>query len=373
MGKAHKSLKPYKTVDLAAAVLKGVQAKSSGDASQIQQVIMGNALSAGVGQNLAREAVCLAGFPLELPAYVVNNVCGAGLQGLLIGYESVLSQRNQSMIIAAAESATHSPFLVDRTKRDHPDDDDFVDSLTHDGLLCQITHQLMGDLAENLARAHAISRADQDECAFQSHKKARQATEAGFFRHEMVGPASGQKGLKDDGIRRNINRDKLALLTGAFSQDGTVTAGNASKICDGAAAVWMADSQAIKDQGLQPKAKIVAAEGVAVDPADAYTSGEFAIQKCLKTAGLEIKDIDWFEICEAFAAQVLYTQRAMKIPLDKVNPWGGDIALGHPMGVSGLRALVTLMNALTVTEKRRGVVCVSFGGGGGIALIIERV
>ncbi len=374
LGKPHKTLNRYQAGDLAAGVMRAVMEKSGWDPRDIQRVLLGNTLSAGLGQNFAREAVSRAGLPGDLPAAVINNVCGSGLEALIFGYEGILSGRQDAVLIAAAESVTHAPFLIPREKEEQLRREDVIDSVERDGLRCSLTGKLMGVLAEDLAQKHKISRKQQDEYAFESHRKASHATKEGFFIKEIIDmeTAGALASMSDDCIRKRISLEAMAELPAAFREEGTVTAGNSSRICDGAAAVLLSAqrNKAEKERGLQ--ARILACQSVTGDPATTYESGVKVIQACLKEARMTAEHIDLFEICEAFAAQAVYTFEKLQIPVAKRNIWGGDIALGHPMGVSGLRALVTLMNALRTKEKRRGMVCVSFGGGGSIAVMIER-
>ncbi len=342
---------------------------------KVDQIFLGNTLSAGLGQNFAREAVVLSKMPITVPACVIDNVCGSSLQALMWGCDTIEAGRNDSVFSLGAESITHVPFLIARDKREEGHQEDFIDSLNMDGLFCNMSGKLMGELAESLAQKFEVSRRSQDEFAFASHQKALEATEKGFFEKEITAiDQDNEKGRRlDDCIRKNISLQRLSELPSAFSEGGTVTAGNSSRICDGAAGVLLAGAEFIKENEIVPRARIIQSVSIANEPSQTYESGAVAIKQCLKLAGLSLKEIDLFEICEAFASQMIYTKERLKISSKKINLWGGDIALGHPMGASGLRALVTLMNMLEVKDKTTGLVCVSFGGGGSVAVIIERV
>lgn len=373
IGKPFKSLKKYKAVDLAAGVIEGLKSRVSFSSQSIDQVIVGNTLSSGLGQNFAREAVFLSGLPVTVPAYVVDNVCGASLEGLILGCDSILAQRNHAVLCIGAESITYSPFLVSKEKVDAVTSADCRETLREDGLYCRMSHKLMGELAEALAEKHNISRERQDAFALESHKKAKAAMEKGLFLHEIV-PLSEEtlEDLNDDCISKKISMERLEMLPPAFCEGGTLTAGNSSRICDGAAGVLLASETFVEEQGLYPRAEILQAVSVAGDPSDTYAFGVDAINLCLRKEGLKVSDIESFEICEAFASQILYTQDVLGIPSSKLNFFGGDIALGHPMGASGLRALVTLLNVLTQQQKTTGIACVSFGSGGAIAVLIKK-
>jgi len=375
IGRKYKSLKEYSAAELAAYVLQSIVKRNKIKEKFIDQIIVGNSLSAGLGQNIARQAGALAGLPFDIPAYMVNNVCGAGLQALLLGMESILSGRNYLIAALGADSVTHAPFLVKKEEVGNESDEKYIDSLFYDGLFCQQTAMSMGMLAEQFAEKHSISREEQDLYALRSHKKASAALDEGALSKEIIFMEQKKRkdAFVDDSINKNITIEKLKQLPPAFLTGGTITAGNASSPCDGAVVILSASEEFVKEKRITPMARILEYTHIAIDPKETYESSAIAIKKCLKASGMLLKDIDVFEICEAFAAQMVFLQHNLRIPSSKLNIFGGDLALGHPMGASGLRAVVTLMNVLRSKGKEKGLICVSFGGGGAIAVILEMI
>lgn len=365
---ANRGLKNFTAAQLAAFVIDGILDKNKFAETSISEVILGNTVSAGTGQNLARQAVFLSGLPKTTPAYVVNNVCGSGLQAVVLGAQKILAEGDDFVLAGAAESATHNPQLVFQPAGDP------VESLLRDGLLCPLAGKYMGDICEELAKEKDISRQKQDEYSFESHRRACAARAAGKFDKEIVPVKDGNSLFdKDERPRKNTSLKKLGRLPAVFSEGGTITAGNASAPSDGACAFLLASSGAIEKNNLSPIARILGYVSIAVEPKRVFADGAVAINECLTQCGLSLDDIDLFEIVEAFAAQAVFTQQSLNIPKRKMNFNGGDIALGHPLGIAGARVLVTLIHALIDQKKKRGLAFVAFGAGGAIAMIVETV
>jgi len=367
IGSTNKSLKKFEAQRLAAFVIERLLETKASLADKVTEVILGNTVSAGTGQNLARQALKETALPLSVPAYVVNNVCGSGLQAVIAARQKLLLEEDGFVIAGATESATHNPALL-FGKEDSP-----KDSLIEDGLFCSLSNKHMGEICEELAKKENISREDQDAYALRSHQKACLAREAGAFKEEIVPiVVSGEKTFeKDERPREKTSCEKLAALPPAFDPEGTVTAGNASSAADGACGFLLAQEKTLKEQKIKPLAKIVEVVSLGVEPAHVFQEGVLAIQQCLEKGALKLSDIDLFEVTEAFSAQALYTQRILNIPEEKMNVYGGDVALGHPLGIAGARALVTLVHALKAKKKKRGLVYTAFGAGGAIAMVIE--
>ncbi len=407
IGSSFKSLKNFTAGQLGAVVIREIVRRQKVKKDAIEEVIFGNTVGAGTGQNLARQAAVAGGLAVSTPAYTVNNVCGAGLQSTFLAVQAIQSANASLILAGGAESATHCPrFLTEAKSTGLPVDLAAVlargfmprasgdpkgrpltaleksahppapqESLAYDGLFCQISGQRMGDLAEWLARDSNISRQEQDQFSLESQQKAVAAQAQGKFRKEIVPikifPNEFLK--EDERPRTNIKIKTLASLPAAFIKEGSVTAGNSSIPSDGAAAVLVGSETIVKRHHSRPLAKILSFAAVAVEPHKVFTAAVPAIEKCLKRCQLSLKDIDLFEISEAFAVQAIYAQQKLDIPQKKINIYGGDIALGHPLGAAGTRILVTLTHALIQEGKQRGLACICLGGGGGLAIIIERV
>ncbi|MDP2653556.1 MAG: thiolase family protein [Candidatus Omnitrophota bacterium] len=376
IGSPFKSLREFSAAKLSALVLKELVRRNRIAPDQIQEVIWGNVVSAGTGQNFAREAVIAAGFPPSLPAYLINNVCGAGLQALVLASRAIRSGDGDCFVVGGAESVSNAPGLnLEGFDPNHPDPSKQVKSSVHDGLLCQMTGRRMGELCEATARKSRISREDQDRFALESHRKAVAAQEQGKFAREIIPcrTADGKVVERDERPRKNLTIERLEALKPAFDPAGTLTAGNSSIPCDAAGGALVVSEDFAGKNRLKPLARVLGYSSIAVDPAEVFTCGPAVVRSCLKNAGMELKDIDLFEISEAFAAQMIHTVRGLEIPESKINIWGGDVALGHPLGAAGARVLVTLMHALVDQQKARGLACVCFGGGGAMAVAVERL
>ncbi len=360
-------------VQLGAAVLKSVVRRGQIKKDRIDEIILGNTVSAGAGQNVARQAACLAGLPQRIPAYAVNFVCGSGLQAVVLGARTIQCGEGRVMIAGGMESATHTPYLVSKTGKDQASAQEPLDSLIHDGLWCSITGKHMGQLCEDLAEEHHISRQAQDDYAFESFRKAQSAQETGAFNREIVPvrTSSIREAVLDDRLLKKKSRDAFDAFPAVFRKNGTITAANASAPADGAVAVLLASGKVVREDKLKTQARIVGSMAVAVDPARTFTSAIHAAKECLVKCRMNMDDIDLFEIGESFSAQAILTRDKLGIPEGKMNVYGGDVALGHPLGSSGARMLTTLVHALYQEKKKRGLVAVCLGGGGAVAMIVE--
>lgn len=375
IGSPFKSLKDFSAARLGAVVIEDLLKRTKISKNSIGEVIFGNVVSAGTGQNLSRQAAIFAGLPASTDAFIVNQVCGSGLRSLIVGAQSMMCGETKAIIAGGTESASWNPtlFFNNEGSELNPTEKEKVESLFYDGLWCHLSEAHMGHLAEFIAQDYKISRQSQDEYALFSHQKACRAQIEGKFLKEIVPVAVSKTAYfeKDERPRRKITSEKLSALPAAFKRGGTVTAGNSSAPCDGAAGVVAASGNFIKQNQLRPRARILGWASIALPPRKVFAAGIPAIRECLKKSGLSLKDIDLFDISEAFAAQAILTQREIGIPEGKMNVWGGDIALGHPLGAAGMRGLVTLMHALEDRKKNKGIVSVCLGGGGAIALAIE--
>ncbi len=336
IGGTFKALKDLTASQLAGLTIQGLLKRNRIKENLVDEVILGNTVSAGTGQNLARQASLLSGLPASIPAFTVNNVCGSGLQSVILAVQSVLCRDAQMVVVGGTESASQSPYIVKKDNEEKKEEN-FIDSLIFDGLTCQLTNRHMGELAEDIAEKFKVSRLEQDRYALHSHLKACRAQEGGKFLNEIIPVMSGDNQVfaQDQRPRKNIDLEKLTNLPAAFKEGGTVTAGNSSIPSDGAAILLVASGEAVKKHRLIPKARILGYASVAVEPEMVFTASIPAIKGCLKKCGLSLKDIDLFEISEAFAVQAIVTQRELKIPPEKVNIFGGDISLGHPLGAAG--------------------------------------
>ncbi len=380
IGASLRSLKDCSAAELGAVVIKEILKRTKVPRKAVEEVVLGNAVSAGTGQNLARQAAILAGLPVSVPGFVVNNVCGSGLQAVILGAQSILCGHKNLVLTGGTESASKSPGLCFQPGGKAPQEIPPTDSLLYDGLMCSLTQKHMGQLMEHLIKDCRISREKQDQYSLESHRKVTNAWGAGKLLGEVVAvPLSdGGQFTKDERPRKNITKEILEDFPPAFAKKGTVTAGNSSVPSDGAACLLLSSSSALKDYDLKapPKAgqacgRLLGYASIALEPHKVFAAGVVSIRECLRRAGLSLKDIDLFEISEAFAAQALLTRDQLKIPEEKMNVWGGDIALGHPLGAAGARILVTLLHALRDQKKKKGVACVCLGGGGGVSVAVE--
>ena len=375
------SLKSIPAVELGKIVITEALKRGGVDAKDVNEVFFGNVLQAGLGQNPARQAALKAGLPIETPATTLNKVCGSGLHSVSIAYRTILAGEAECVVAGGMENMSLAPYAVNSARWGaRMNNTTMTDVMVNDGLWDAFNNYHMGITAENVAEKYGITREMQDELAARSQQRAVEARDSGRFDDEIVAVTIPQrKGdpivfNKDEHPRAGTTVETLAKLKPAFKRDGgTVTAGNASGINDGAAAIVVASGEFVKAHGLKPMAKIVATGSVGVDPALMGTGPIPSVRQALKKAGLETKDIDLFELNEAFAAQAAAVNKELGLTPDNVNVNGGAIALGHPIGASGARILVTLCYELARRGGKYGVASLCIGGGMGEALVVERV
>jgi acetyl-CoA C-acetyltransferase len=343
----------------------------------VDEVILGLVLSAGVGQAPARQAALAAGLPPTIAPLTINKVCGSGLKSVMLADQSIRAGDSRAIVAGGMENMSRAPHLVSGARAGWKfGNQTLTDSMLHDGLWCAIEDAAMGQQADYIARKHDISREDQDALAVESHRRAIASAE--FFEREIVPvTVSGRKGdltvQQDEGPRSDTSREALARLKPSFDAAGTVTAGNASQISDGAATVLVVNEEAARASDAGLKFRILASTTTGVAPREIFIAPVSAIDQVVAKAGVSLTDVDLVELNEAFAAQVLACTRSLKLDLDKVNVHGGAIALGHPIGASGARVLVTLMHALAERDLTLGLASLCLGGGNAVAMLIERI
>ncbi|HDC8208610.1 TPA: acetyl-CoA C-acetyltransferase [Staphylococcus aureus] len=374
-GGAFKDVPAY---DLGATLIEHIIKETGLNPSEIDEVIIGNVLQAGQGQNPARIAAMKGGLPETVPAFTMNKVCGSGLKSIQLAYQSIVTGENDIVLAGGMENMSQSPMLVNNSrfgfKMGHQS---MVDSMVYDGLTDVFNQYHMGITAENLVEQYGISREEQDTFAVNSQHKAVRAQQNGEFDSEIVPVSIPQrKGepilvTKDEGVRENVSVEKLSRLRPAFKKDGTVTAGNASGINDGAAMMLVMSEDKAKELNIEPLAVLDGFGSHGVDPSIMGIAPVGAVEKALKRSKKELSDIDVFELNEAFAAQLLAVDRELKLPPEKVNVKGGAIALGHPIGASGARVLVTLLHQLN-DEVETGLTSLCIGGGQAIAAVVSK-
>ena len=378
IGKFSGALARVPASDLGAIVIRQLLERSGVKADLISEVILGQVLTAGVGQNAARQAAIKAGLPHRVPAMTINKVCGSGLKAAMLGAQAILNGDSDFVIAGGQESMSMSNHVLPGSRDGfRMGDAKMIDTMVVDGLWDVYNQYHMGITAENVAEEYAVTRAEQDEFAAASQQKAEAAIKAGRFADEIVTvEVPGRKGPTlfnvDEYPRAGTTAESLGGLKPAFKKDGTVTAGNASGINDGAAAVLLTSARKAKELGLTPLAKIKAFSSAGVDPKYMGMGPVPASKRCLARAGWEPKDLDLMEINEAFAAQAIAVNRQMGWDTSKVNVNGGAIALGHPIGASGCRILVTLLHEMQRRDAKKGLASLCIGGGMGVALAVER-
>ena len=375
IGGMRKSLKTVPATELASIVIKELVKRNNIKETAIDEGILGNVVSTGLGQNPARQALVRSGLLPEIPAFTVNKVCGSGLKSVILAAQAIQCGDHNMIIAGGMESASQCPhFFSGDKKADQLEKDQISDSLIKDGLWCSLTDTHMGDIAECTAEKFKISRQEQDEYALESHQKAVNAINNNLSQKEIVPVKVTSKKIfdVDEKPRKNASLKRLSRLPSVFKPDGSVTAGNSPAPADGAAAVILASGEAVKENKLKTVARIIEYASVAVEPNLVFTAPAESIKKSLKKASLSLSDIDIFEINEAFAVQAILTVRNTGLDKRKMNILGGTIALGHPLGASGARGLVTLINALETENKKRGIMSICLGGGCAVSLIVER-
>ena len=365
--------------ELGAAVISAVLARSGVSPDQVGEVIMGQVLAAGCGQNPARQALIKSGIPKEVPALTINAVCGSGLKAVMLAAQAVAWGDSEIVIAGGQENMSASPHVLPASRDGQRMGDwKLVDTMIVDGLWDVYNQYHMGITAENVAKAHGITREMQDALALASQQKAAAAQEAGRFKDEIVPFSIAQKKgepivfEQDEYINKKTSADALAGLRPAFDKAGSVTAGNASGINDGAAAVMVMSAKKAASLGLKPLARIASFATSGLDPATMGMGPVPASQKALARAGWTAADVDLFELNEAFAAQACAVNQALGIDPTRVNVNGGAIAIGHPIGASGCRILVTLLHEMQRRDARKGLAALCIGGGMGVSLALER-
>jgi acetyl-CoA C-acetyltransferase len=370
--------KDVPATELGAHAIRAALERAELSGEEVNEVLMGCVLSAGLGQNPARQASIGAGIPKEVPATTINMVCGSGLKSVAIASQMIRAGDVDVVVAGGMENMSRAPYLVPSARFGaRMGDTELVDSMIHDGLWDAFNDIHMGITAENLAEQYSIAREEQDEFAAASQQKAGQAVNSGTFKDEIVPievPVKG--GTKtvdaDEHPRADTTAEGLAKLRAAFKRDGgTVTAGNASGVNDGAAALVVMSASTAAERGLEPFGTVESYASVGVEPKIMGIGPVPAVKKALGKAGLELKDIDLFELNEAFAAQSLAVLRELEIESERINPHGGAIALGHPIGASGGRILVTLLHEMRRRDAHRGLATLCVGGGQGQAAIIR--
>ncbi len=367
------SLKDIKAHQLGSVVIDEILKRSNLDSEEIDEVIMGQVLTAGTGQNPARQAAINAGIPISKPAYIVNQVCGSGLRAVISGFQSIKLGDSIKVISGGQESMSVAPNLIFNQSNKKNQGNRLVDAMIHDGLLDAFNNYHMGVTAENVAKKFSITREIQDQFALNSQKKAQYAIKNKKFEKELIEiNLNGKVFKKDEHPREDLIIEDLKKLKTVFKKDGTVTPGNSSGINDGAAALLLTSLEHAEKKSMEPIAKIVSWASVGVDPSLMGLGPIGAVRKAIKMAKWEIEDVDLFEINEAFASQSIAVIQELKIDINIVNVNGGAIALGHPIGASGARILVTLLHEMKRSNKKKGCATLCIGGGMGIALCVER-
>ncbi|HEX7648021.1 MAG TPA: acetyl-CoA C-acetyltransferase [Noviherbaspirillum sp.] len=378
VGKFGGTLAKIAAADLGAHVIKNLLAKTGIAPEAISEVILGQVLTAGVGQNPARQAVIKAGLPDMVPGMTINKVCGSGLKATHLAAQAIMCGDAEIVIAGGQENMSASPHVLNGSRDGfRMGDAKLVDTMIVDGLWDVYNQYHMGITAENVAKKYGISRQEQDEFAAASQNKAEAAQNAGKFKDEIIPlEIPSKKGAivfdTDEFIKPGVTADALGALRPAFDKNGTVTAGNASGINDGAAAVIMMSAKKADQLGLKPLARIKAYSSAGVDPTIMGMGPVPASQLCLKKAGWTHNDVDLMEINEAFAAQAIGVNKEMGWDTSKINVNGGAIAIGHPIGASGCRILVTLIHEMIRRDAKRGLASLCIGGGMGVALAVER-
>ena len=378
IGKFMGSLSDFSAPELGKFVIEGVLNENNLDKNLVDELIMGQVLTGGSGQNPARQSLILAGLPIEKSALTINQVCGSGLRAVSLAAQSIMTNQSEIVIAGGQESMTNAHHSINVRNGLKMGDGKLKDSMIIDGLWCAMNDYHMGTTAENIAEKYGISKQDQDEFATLSQNKAEEAQKKNKFESEILSVSVKQKKEvvdfnNDEFPRHGSTIEKISSLRPVFKKDGTVTAGNASGLNDGAAALTLMSEETSKKLNITPLARIISWATTGVDPAIMGIGPVPATKKALKIANWKLDDVDLIEANEAFAAQSLAVSKEMKWEMSKVNINGGAIALGHPIGASGARILVTLIHELIRSNKNKGLATLCIGGGQGIAMCIERI
>ena len=377
VGSLGKTLKNIRADELGSKVISESITKSNLKSNDIDEIIIGQVLTGGTGQNPARQAAVGAGIPKEKPAYVVNQVCGSGIRSIASGFQSIKAGDSKVVIAGGQENMSLSPHAIHLRDGKKMGDAKLIDTMIKDGLWDAFNDYHMGVTAENVAEKFQVTREDQDKFALKSQEKALKAQKENKFTDEIINFKINSKNAeidfnKDEHPREGVNLEMLSRLKPIFKSDGTVTAGNASGINDGAAAVTLISEKELEKRSIKKLVSIKSWASCGVDPALMGTGPIPSTKKALEIAGWSINDVDLFEINEAFAAQSLAVIKTLSIPEEKVNVNGGAIALGHPIGASGTRILVTLIHEMIRRDVKKGLATLCIGGGMGIAMCVER-
>ena len=379
IGRFQGALSSVPATRLGALAARAAMERAAIESSSVDEVIFGNVISAGVGQAPARQAALGAGLPESASATTVNKVCASGLEAINLGARSILFGDARVVVAGGMESMSQAPHLLKGAREGlRLGNAELIDSVVHDGLWCAFEHQHMGTAAEAIAERHGIGRGEMDEFALASHQKALAAAAEGRFDDEIVAvEVSGRKGstlvARDESPRADSSLEALARLRPAFVPTGCVTAGNAPGLTDGAAAVVLASQRAADEAGVRPLARLIGYATVGVSPKSLFEAPVAAIRKLLQNTGTQLSDWDLLEVNEAFAAQVLANGKTLDWDWSRLNVNGGAIALGHPIGATGTRIVVTLINALRQRGQQRGIAALCHGGGGAVAMGVEIV
>ncbi|WP_109696973.1 acetyl-CoA C-acyltransferase [Chitinophaga deserti] len=362
---------------LGATVITAALERAGVNKEQVQEVYMGNVISANIGQAPANQASLYAGLPNTVPCTTVNKVCASGMKAIMLGAQSIMLGDNDIVVAGGMESMSNIPYYLDKARNGYRlGHGSVIDGILRDGLWDPYKDFHMGNAAEICATEYKITREDQDNYAKQSYQRSADAWSKGYFAGEIVPVSTGGKTpvtVSDDEEYKKVNFDKMTTLKPAFQKDGTVTAANASKINDGAAAVVLVSGEKVKELGLKPLARIVSFADASQAPEWFTTTPVLAVNKALTKAKLGMGDMDFVEINEAFSCVALANGKDLGIPNEKLNVWGGAVALGHPIGCSGARIIVTLTSILRQENGRFGVAGICNGGGGASAMVIEKI
>ncbi|HZS75181.1 MAG TPA: acetyl-CoA C-acetyltransferase [Ktedonobacteraceae bacterium] len=376
-GKFLGGLSSFTAPELGALVIQEAVRRAGIDPTAIDEVIMGNVVSAGIGQAPARQAAVKAGLPVDIPAFTVNKVCGSGLKAVMLAAQAIRAGDAQAFVAGGMESMSNAPYLLAKARTGYRmGDGKLIDAVVHDGLWCAFEDIHMGNEAEIIADKFCVSRAEQDQFALQSHQRAAAATAAGRFKDEILPIEVKQKKGSitidaDEPIRPDTSLEALSKLSPAFQKEGTVTAGNAPGLSDGASATVVVDQEFARAHGMPVLARIIDYASAAIEPRYVFAAPTRAVNRLLQRTGMKISDFDLIEVNEAFASQTLANGKELDWDWSRVNVNGGAIALGHPIGSSGSRVLTTLIYELRRRGGGRGLATLCLGGGGAVAMAVE--
>jgi acetyl-CoA C-acetyltransferase len=373
------SLASVSAITLGAIAVKGALEKAGVEPKQVEEVLLGNVISSGLGQAPATQVAAAAGLGFEIPCTLVNKVCASGMKAVMLGAQSIMLGQNDVVVAGGMESMSNIPYYLTKARYGYKyGNGELIDGLTHDGLTDVYNHCAMGVCADNTAKEMNITRQDQDNYAINSYKRSADSWKAGKFKEEVIPvEIKDRKGnvslFSEDEEYKNVNFEKIPGLKPVFTKDGTVTAANASTINDGASAIILMSKKKADELGLKPLAKLRGFADAAQDPMWFTTTPSLAIPKAMKHAGVEKKDVDFYEINEAFSAVAIANNMKLDLDPSKVNIHGGAVSLGHPLGASGARIMATLINVLKQGGGTIGVAGICNGGGGASAIVLEKV